>query len=169
MNILAFRGRIRAAAALRVFLQCASIKSSTQALHSNRNADTTGARPTRCSRSGFCTKREHYHEKNHCNAGYRHGSRARKQRSVVINENKIHILRSQIKWLHFRLTAAHRSSSSSAPWQKIPQVSALNPAVLVNCNTLFSKQSTVLGSARTGLIFTRSWLGWPKPANQMGY
>jgi len=27
----------------------------------------------------------------------------------------------------------------------------------------------VLGSAGLGLIFRRSWLGWPKPANQIGY
>jgi len=26
----------------------------------------------------------------------------------------------------------------------------------------------VLGLAGIGLIFTRSWLGWPKPANETG-
>lgn len=83
-----------------------------------------------CSRSGFLYKREHYQEKNYCNVGYRHESHARKQRSVLINkEKKPHTLRSQVKWLCFRLRAAHRTSSLSTPGQKIPRVSALNPAV----------------------------------------
>lgn len=45
-------------------------------------------------------EREHCREKNHCNVSYRHGSWARKQRSVLMNEEKeIHTLRLRMKWL----------------------------------------------------------------------
>jgi len=39
----------------------------------------------------------------------------------------------------------------------------------MNLKNIQGTETFVLGSAGTGLTFTRSWLGWPKPSNPTGY
>lgn len=72
-----------------------------QPLHQHSGICTVSDLQPHSSTRHMLSALPHRREKGYCNVDYRHGSPARKQCSVLINEGKKPNHRSQVKWWYF--------------------------------------------------------------------
>lgn len=128
MNILAFNAELEQQHYGYLYSPSVTKSSSTSSVTQEQKQPQPRAKQ---QDGAWCKQRPH--KQNCCTAGCRHGRRARKQStSLRVNKKKGKHTQVRDKWFCSRLTAG--TQACHPPKDQKFHISALNPAVWVNCN-----------------------------------